>query len=157
MHLVFRLITSRRFYAGIVCMMIFSLLVSRSDVSSFSWVPSISLSRMTSSSDQSFVPNKQIREKAVAIVYTNILIGNEGASQILDVGSPEGNDVSKALFFTKLLQDTVRTDVVSLVRNSSERSVVLQSFLTQGDVGIKQATLTASHISQTITKHQLAL
>lgn len=88
---IFRLITSLRFYAGIICMSFLVLWLSQTTALSFRWVPAIGISTSINKGNQTFVPRKAIQEKAIALTYTNIFIGNEGSSQLTQtqIGSPD--------------------------------------------------------------------
>ena len=158
MFIIFRLITSRRFYAGIICSTFFVMRVSQIEVSSFRWTPAISVSTSLHVADKKFIPNSKIKEKIIALTYMNISLGNEwSASFNTDIGSPDGDDVSKALFYTKSLTNIVKTDIVSIIARSEDKSTIMQTFLSQWETTIRQATLIENNLQSIITRQTNAL
>lgn len=131
--------------------------LSKTQVWSFRWTPAQSISTSISVWNKVFTPNKTIQDKMIALTYSNISLGNQWSAQLIQVGSPDGDDVSKALFFTKSLQDIFKTDIVWLVRRSDDKSTIVQTFLNQGETAIRQATITASNLQATISRQQTAL
>ena len=156
---IFRIITSLRFYAGIVCMSLFVFIITKSDVFSFRWVPAMNVSTSLTIGESSFVPRKNIQNKLIAITYTNIAVGNEGSNSFVttSIGSPDGDDVSKALFYTQSLTTILKTDIVWLMKNASEKQSVMQTFLSQWDILLRQASIVATSIQSTLARYNAKL
>ena len=71
---LFRLITNIRFYAGIVCMIFLMLWFSKTDVLSFRWLPSLSVSTSIKQSDMTYLSKQKIADQAVLLTYANITL-----------------------------------------------------------------------------------
>jgi hypothetical protein len=71
---IFRLITNIRFYAGIVCMTLLMLFFSKTDVFSFRWLPSLSVSTSMKQLDTTYIIQQKIADNAVLLTYANIAV-----------------------------------------------------------------------------------
>ena len=109
--------------------------------------------------ESSFVPRKNIQNKLIAITYTNIALGNEGSDSLVttNIGSPDGDDVSKALFYTQSLTTVLKTDIVWLMNNANEKNSVMQTFLSQWDILLRQSSIVATNIQSTLAKYNAEL
>ena len=161
MFRLFRFITSRWFYAGILCMGLLVFGLTKIDVSWFRRKAAIGVSTSLRVGEQWLAPRKKVQDASIALVYANIKIGNDGSDSLIStpnmIGSPEWDDVSKALFFTTSLQKIFKTDIVWLISRADEKSTIMQTFLNQWETTIRQATITAQQLQSTIAKNNVSL
>jgi len=69
---IFRAITSLRFYAGMICMIFVMLFFTKTDVFSFRWLPSLSVSTTIKEIDTTYISQQKIADNTVLLTYANI-------------------------------------------------------------------------------------
>lgn len=149
---LFRLITSRRFYIGMLCMSLVVFGLTKLDVFSFRWTPAVNVSTSLELGTHQFIPRKHIKELAIAIVYENITIGNEWSHQYLTLGEQtiEWSDIVQATQLTQLLEGIMKTDIIDMIRRSDDKQSIIQTFLSQWDVTLRQSRIVAQRLQSTI-------
>ncbi len=103
---------------------------SKTDVLSFRWLPSLSVSTTIKQSDIVYVAQQKIADQAVLLTYANITLWHEWwSSSVVWLEDLNGDTVSKALISIKNLQSIRSTDVLQIT--NSESWVQWLSIITQ--------------------------
>ena len=71
---IFRLITSFRFYVALVVIIVLVMLVTRINVNSFRWVPSLDVVTNIKQGDSVYISQQAIADQAVLLAYVNITL-----------------------------------------------------------------------------------
>jgi len=151
---LFRLITNIRFYAGIVCMIFLMLWFSKTDVLSFRWLPSLSVSTSMKQGDLVYVAQQKIADNAVLLTYANITLWHEWwTSSMAWLEDLNGDTVSKALLSIKNLQ-TIRSTNVLQMKNSQSGVDGLSTISQQWQTTLYQSQAIVSLLQWSIAESQ---
>ena len=151
---LFRLITNIRFYAGIVCMIFLMLWFSKTDVLSFRWLPSLSVSTSIKQSDMTYLSKQKIADQAVLLTYANITLWHEWwTSSMAWLEDLDGDTVSKALLSIKNLQ-TIRSTNVLQMKDSQSNREWISTLLQQWQTTLLQSQSIASILQWSIAESQ---
>ena len=71
---IFRLITSFRFYVALVVIIVLVMLMTRINVNSFRWVPSLDVVTNIKQGDSVYISQQAIADQAVLLAYVNITL-----------------------------------------------------------------------------------
>lgn len=71
---IFRLITSFRFYVALVVIIVLVMLMTRINVNSFRWVPSLDVMTNIKQGDSVYISQQAIADQAVLLAYVNITL-----------------------------------------------------------------------------------
>lgn len=136
---IFRIITNIRFYAGIVCMLFFVLLLSKTDALSFRWLPALSVVSSMNQWDITYVSQKKIANAAVLLAYANISLWHTRLWGSIDgLQDLDGDTMTKALTSIKNLQSITSTNVLQ-IRDSKQWVTWLSTLIQQGKIALSQS------------------
>ena len=153
---VFRIITSIRFYAGMICMILLMLLIPNTDVFSFRWVPSLSVSTTTKIIDTTYFSQKKVSDYAVMLTYSNITLWHSSSSSVLSqwwFSDLNWDIITKALTATKNL-NTVRSTNVLQVNNSDNSVDGIGLLLQQAQIILSQSQSLVTPLQYMIDEEQ---
>lgn len=156
---IFRLITSRRFYLGMLFTSLVVFGLTKMDVVWFRRTPAVNVSTSLKVGNQQFTPRQHIRNVATMIIYKHIQLWNEWSAGFLTLGNTQiqGNDVEQATQLTQLLTTYNQTNVIDLVRHSHDRTTDIQTFLNQGNTTVRQAQYINQRLQSTINSYNTQL
>lgn len=153
---VFRIITSIRLYAGMLSAVLLMVLIPETEVFSFRWVPSLSVSTTNKIIDTTYFSQKQVSDYIVMLTYSNISVWHTSSDSVMKqwgLSDLNGDITTKALTATKNL-NTIRSTNVLQINNSDTSVDGVGLLLQQTKIVLNQSQSLVSPLQQMIDEEQ---
>ena len=155
MYNIFRLITSFRFYVAIVAVWILVMLLTRIDVDSFRWVPSLNVVTNLKQWDNIYISQQKIADQAVLLAYVNITLWHQWQSTLGGIGGNDiqGSTIEKAILTTKYLNSLRTTNILDIQKKNPEGSD-LTTLTQQWNILVQQGNILIPVLNSHIEEQQ---
>lgn len=102
-----------------------------------------------------FRPSSHTKQTAVMLTYSNINLGIKWSASIASpLLSADGDDVSQALALTNNLKTIRQTNILTLIKQSNEKSLTLRTYLGQTETNVRQWSFVMTRLQNRISNAQ---